>query len=127
MRQQKALGATVPLGIAPKYVICGPATELVVRQALSSAVVPTAASAANPWRDVVEVLIEPRLAARTDWYVFADGGLWPVLEYGYLGSAAGPQVRTQEGFRTLSIEARLVLHFGGGAVDYRGAYRNAGA
>ncbi len=51
----------------------------------------------------------------------------PVLEYAYLSSAQGPQMASREGWDVLGQEFRVVLDFGAGAVDWRGAYRNAGA
>ena len=60
------------------------------------------------------------------WYVFADPGSIPVLEYAYLSSAQGPQIASREGFDVLGIEFRVVLDFGAGALDWRGAYLNEG-
>ena len=51
----------------------------------------------------------------------------PVLEYAYLASAPGPQMSSREGWDVLGMEFRVVLDFGAGAVDWRGAYRNPGA
>lgn len=126
LRKQTGLGSTVPLGVQPAFVLCGPGKELSVRQVLSSAIVPNAAADANPWAGQVQVLVEARFLSRNDWYVFGAPRLWPVAEWGYLNSAIGPQISTQESFERLAISTRLVLHFGCGAVDFRGAYRNAG-
>ena len=44
-----------------------------------------------------------------------------------LHSAQGPQMASREGFDVLGTEYRVVLDFGAGAVDWRGAYLNPGA
>jgi hypothetical protein len=49
----------------------------------------------------------------------------PVLD-GHLSSAPGPQMSSREGWDTLSVEYRVVLDYGAGALDWRGAVRNAG-
>jgi hypothetical protein len=51
----------------------------------------------------------------------------PVLEYAYLSSAQGPQIASREGWDVLGMEFRVVLDFGAGAVDWRGAWKNPGA
>lgn len=51
----------------------------------------------------------------------------PVLEYSYLSSAQGPQMASREGWDVLGMEFRVVLDFGCGAIDWRGAFKNAGA
>ena len=50
-----------------------------------------------------------------------------MLEYAYLSSAQGPQLASRDGWDVLGREFRVILDFGCGAVDHRGAYRNAGA
>jgi hypothetical protein len=59
--------------------------------------------------------------------VFADPTILPVLEYAYLSSAQGPQMSSREGWDVLGMEFRVVLDFGAGAVDWRGAYLNEGS
>lgn len=62
------------------------------------------------------------------WYMFADPNSAPVFVYGYVGGAAGPQVRVHDplpGYDAMAVE--VVHDFACGAVDYRGGYFNAGA
>lgn len=62
------------------------------------------------------------------WYMFADPAAAPVYVYGYVGGAAGPQVRVHDplpGYDAMAVE--VVHDFAAGAVDYRGGYFNAGA
>jgi hypothetical protein len=75
-------------------------------------------------KNLVPVL-EPNLDDKA-WYVFGDPAAAPVLEWSYLSGYAGPQIDSRDGFERLGTEFRAVLHFGAGAVDFRGAYRNAG-
>jgi hypothetical protein len=72
------------------------------------------------------LLIEPRITGN-GWYVFADPASAPVLEYACLSSAPGPQLSSRDGWEVLGREFRVVLDFGAGATDHRGAYRNPGA
>ena len=78
----------------------------------------------NPGR--LTLLVEPHLTGNA-WYLFADPTQAPVLEYAYLAGAEGPQLASREGFNVLGTEFRVVLDFGCGALDHRGAYRNPGA
>ena len=48
------------------------------------------------------------------------------LEYAYLAGAPGPQTETRAGFEVDGVEVKVRLDFGGGFVDWRGWYSNAG-
>jgi hypothetical protein len=72
------------------------------------------------------VLVEPRLSGNR-WSVFADPAVMHVFEFAYLASAPGPQLESRPGWDVLGMEFRVVLDFGCGAIDWRGAYTNAGA
>lgn len=80
----------------------------------------------NPFSSKLTLLVEPRLSGK-GWYIFADPASVPVLEYSYLSSARGPQMSSREGWDVLSVEYRVVLDFGAGAIDFRSAVRNPGA
>ena len=88
--------------------------------------VPAQVSNVNPFAQRLDLLVESRLAGNR-WYVFADPATMPVLEYAYMSSAQGPQMASREGWDVLGMEFRVVLDFGCGVLDHRGAYLNAGA
>jgi len=124
MRTQKGLSGE-PINAVPVYLLVSPAKEFVARQAVAS-FYPATSATTNPLAGSVTVLVEPRLTG-TRWYLFADPAVLPILEYSYLSSAPGPQMQSREGFEVLGIEFRVVLDYGAGVLDYRGAYTNAGA
>ena len=125
LRGMKGLDGTTPIQAAPKFLLVGPALETTAEKLLTS-ITPAASSDVNPFAGKLELLVEPRITGNA-WYVFADLAQLPVLEYAYLSSAQGPQIASREGWDVLGMEFRVTLDFGCGAIDWRGAYRNAGA
>lgn len=121
MRTQKGIAGEV-IGITPKYLLVGPALETAAESLLTS-ITPNSTEDVNPFGGKLQLLVEPRLTGN-GWYVFSD---LPVIEYSYLSGAPGPQIASREGWDVLGMEYRVVLDFGCGATDWRGAYRNAGA
>jgi hypothetical protein len=125
MRVQKGLDNDTPINAVPLYLLVSPAKEFVARQAVAS-FYPATSATTNPLAGTLTVLVEPRLTGNR-WYLFADPGVLPVLEFSYLSSAPGPQMQSREGFDVLGMEFRVVLDYGAGVLDWRGAYTNAGA
>lgn len=124
MRGMKALDGKTPINATPKFLLVGPELETTAEQLLASIYAATTATA-NPFAGSLTLLVEPRIADKS-FYVFADPGVLPVLEYSYLSSAQGPQMASREGWDVLGMEFRVVLDFGCGAIDWRGAYKNPG-
>lgn len=125
MRTQKGLDGKTPVNVVPKFLVVGPALETAAEKLLAS-INATTTDDVNPFGGRLSLLVEPRITGN-GWYVFGDPATAPVLEYAYLSSAPGPQLSSRDGWETLGREYRVVLDFGAGAVDHRGAYRNAGA
>jgi hypothetical protein len=125
MRDQKGLDGETPINATAKFLLVGSDLETEGERVLAAIYAATAATA-NPFSGRLTLAVEPRLPA-TAWYLFADPAVLPVLEYAYLSSAQGPQMASREGWDVLGMEFRVVLDFGAGAIDWRGAYRNAGA
>jgi hypothetical protein len=124
LRRQTGLDGVSPISATPKFVLAPPELETDFEKLLAE-LAAAKVDDQNPFSGKMTLLIEPRLT-RDDWYVFADPAVLPVLEYAYLSSAPGPQLASRDGWETLGREFRVVLDFGCGAVDWRGAYRNAG-
>jgi hypothetical protein len=125
MRRQTGLDGESPINVTPKFLLVAADLETTAEQLLASLAANTVAEQ-NPFSGKLTLLVEPRLDDG-EWYVFADPAAAPVLEYAYLSSAQGPQLASRDGWDVLGREFRVVLDFGCGAVDWRGAYRNAGS
>lgn len=125
MRTQKGVDGSRLAPATPRTLLVGPAKETEAEKQL--AVLNAAqASNVNPFAGRLELAVEPRLTGN-GWYVFADPAQMPCLEYAYLDDAQGPQIAMQDGWNPPGVSFRVVLHFGAGAVDWRGAYKNPGA
>lgn len=123
MRKQTSLDG-IPLNIAGVLLVVGPDRELQARQVVASI---TAAKSAdvNPWAGAFEIEVDSNIAGNR-WYLFANPGMYPVVVYGYVAGAEGPQILTERDFDTQAVKVRAGLDFGCGAIDFRGAYLNTG-
>lgn len=123
-RDQKDLDGTTPLNVEYRTMLV-PSSLETVAETMVAQLVPNVVTGVNPFAGRLDIAVDPRLTG-TSWRLFADPAQWPVLEYAYLDGGAGPQLTTREGWDVLGMEFRVVLDFGCGAVDHRGAYRNPG-
>lgn len=82
----------------------------------------------NAVRGIVDdIVASTRLTSATAWYLFADPAVAPVIEVVFLNGQREPRVVMEEAFRTGGLSWRVEMPFGVGAIDYRGAWKNAGA
>jgi phage head maturation protease len=79
--------------------------------------------AGKMFKDIVDTA---RLSGTTR-YLLADPAIAPVVEVAFLNGVEAPYMEMQQGWRTDGTEWKIRLDFGVGAVDWRGAIRNAGA
>lgn len=124
LRGQKSVDGLV-LNLQPAFLVVGPQQEVAARKLLAAV---TAAKAAdvNVWSGFAELIVDAEITDKR-WFVFAAPAAAPVLVYGYVAGAEGPQVRTERDFDTQAVKVAAGLDFAAGAIDYRGAYSNAGA
>lgn len=123
LRAQKSLDGLV-LNLQPAFLVVGPAQEVAARQILA-AIMPTKSSDVNVWAGFAELIVDANIIGN-GWYVFAEPSAAPVVVYGYVGGSEGPQVRTERDFDTQAVKVAAGLDFAVGAIDFRGAYKNAG-
>lgn len=128
MRLQKGIDGVTILNISPRYLVVPAALETLAEQTVT-AIQATKTSDVNPFPGKLEVVPEPRLDANsaTAWYLFAASGAAESIEYAYLQDSLGPEILTRQGFEVDGLEVKARLDFGCGFVDWRGAYKNAGA
>lgn len=121
LRSQKSLDGLV-LNLQPAFLVVGPSQEVAARQLLAT-ILATKATDVNVWSGFAELIVDAEI---TDgrWYLFSAPGSAPVVVYGYVGGAEGPQVRTERDFDTQAVKVAAGLDFAAGAVDFRGAYLN---
>lgn len=124
LRRQTGLDGVSPISATPRFILAAPELETTIEKLLAD-LAAAKVDDQNPFSGKMTLLIEPRLPG-DDWYVFADPAMLPVLEYAYLSSAQGPQIASRDGWEVLGREFRVVLDFGCGAVDWRGAYHDLG-
>lgn len=126
LRNQKGLDGVTPIGIAPVFLLVGPALETAAEQLLST-LAPVTVGEVNPFNEGrLTLLVEPRLTGNA-WYLFASPDQRPVFEQAHLAAAPGPQMASKEGWDVLGVEFRVYLDYGAGVLDWRGAVRNPGA
>ncbi|CBS87036.1 putative peptidase U35, phage prohead HK97 [Azospirillum lipoferum 4B] len=123
MRKQTSIDG-LKLNITPSTIVCGPDKETEAEQ-LIAAIQPQQAGNVNPFSGRLSTVADANITGNA-WWLFADPSVAEVFVYGYLAGNPGPRFVTEEGFRTDGVSLRVTLDFGCGAVDYRGAYRNAG-
>jgi phage head maturation protease len=128
MRLQKGLDGKTPIDATPKFLVVPAALEIVAKQYLTQ-ISPATASAVNPFTGSLELVVDPRLDAKsaTAWYLAADPTLLDTIEYSHLDGEPGPQIESRAGFDVDGVEMRVRLDFGAGVVDHRGLVKNPGA
>jgi len=80
----------------------------------------------NKINGIVQNIVDTPRIAGTEWYLFADPTVAPVLEVVFLDGQSEPIVAMEEAFNTGGVNYRVELPFGVGAIGYEGAYKNAG-
>lgn len=126
-----AMGAMTTLdglkmNLRPRFIVCGPAKEMAARKLLA-AITPATTADVNVWAGQFELIVDANIVGNR-WYAFADPAIAPVFVHGYVnGGQSAPTAKSEIDFDTLAVKVRVGLDWGYGAIDFRGAYTNAGA
>ncbi|WP_406870457.1 head maturation protease, ClpP-related [Thioclava sp. 'Guangxiensis'] len=131
MWEQRAFGSKVGddfLSIEPDRLIVPPALELAAMQ-FAAAITPAKNADANPFSNSLTPSTVGNLGAAaggsdTSWYLVSSE--LPPIQHAYLEGYEAPTVETLDGMNpdVVTMNARHI--FGAAAVEYRGAYKNAG-
>jgi hypothetical protein len=125
MMKQKSLDG-MAINVTPRYLLTSPDKYTVAEQFCAVNIVPATDTNANPFKGKLEPLADANLSGNA-WHLLADPANSEVFVYGYLEGFDGPRLLTREGFTTAGMDMLLAIDWACGAVDYRGAYKNAGA
>jgi hypothetical protein len=132
LRQMRSISGNF-LNVPPSIILTGPANETVADQMVTS-ITPTLTTSVNPFSGRLRSVSDANISNSTAfpsiqnyWYLFTDPARVPCFMYGFLNGANGPRTRTFEPFGVQGVKISLEHDFGCGAIDYRGAYLNAGS
>jgi phage head maturation protease len=123
MRKQTGKGGGL-ISVTPRILVVGADLETEAEKLIAE-IRPVTVDEVNPFSKLTALVVEPRLP-EYGWYLVADPAEIDGLEYAYLASSPGPQIESRIGFETDGLETKVRLDFGGGFVDWRGWYYNAG-
>jgi HK97 family phage prohead protease len=111
--------------IQPEVLLCSPIQRFAALK-LATSTTPSAVSGANPLAGLFRVVVDANIP-NNRWYLFANPAAAPVYVYGYVGDADGPMIREGQPLGYDAVVFDVLLDFGVGAIDWRGAYFNPGA
>ena len=82
----------------------------------------------NPLHNQLEVIAVPQFTDTNNWYLLTDPAVLPTIELGFVGGQETPELLLQDAptdgqvFTNDRISFKVRWEFGGGWLDYRGAY-----
>jgi ATP-dependent protease ClpP protease subunit len=124
MMKQKSKDGSL-LNIMPSILLVGADKQTEAEQIVSP-ITPALAASVNPFSGRLQVVATARITGNA-WYLFANPADAPVFVYGFLSGFEAPRMRMDEPFGQQGMAFSVEHDFGCGAIDYRGAYKNAGA
>ena len=130
MANHKDISGNDYLDIMPSVWLGGLAYSDVVRGLNDSLYDPDSANKLhkpNVVKGVFSDIIEnPRISGNV-WYMFANSSDAPVIEVNFLDGNESPYMEVKQGFEVDGAQYKIRHDFGVDIIDYRGAYKNAGA
>ncbi len=117
------------LGIRPRFLLVPPDLLFTALTIVNSTLVPGSNNNdANVLKGVVEIISVPQFTDTNNWYLLTDPAQVETIEIGFVGGQETPELLLQDGptdgsvFTNDAITYKIRWEFGGGWVDYRGAY-----
>lgn len=124
IRTQLGLDNSTTLNLTPRFLVVGAGMETEAQQALSEVFAANVGDV-NAFESAMTLIVESGLDPH-NWFVFTNPSAAPVFEHAWLQGFTGPQLASQENFRTLAMDFRCVAHWGAGLLPggWRGAVAN---
>ena len=117
------------LGIKPRYLLLPPDLYWTAVTILNSTLLPGSQNNdANPLQGMLEPIVVPQFSDAKDYYLMADPAQIESLEVGFINGQETPELLVQDNptagsvFTNDAISYKVRWEFGGGWLDYRGAY-----
>lgn len=124
MRRQTGLRGEL-LAIDPKFLLVPPELETVAQQIVAP-IQAVEASKANPFADMLEVVVEPGLTSTSAWYLVADPTIYDGLTHCFLDGQSSPKIESRPAWETLGMQFRMSWALDAKFVEPATWYRNAG-
>ncbi len=116
----------IKANFTPMTLLTGPDKSVEAEQLLTSITPATNANAVPDSIRRMSTVSDANISGNA-WFLFADPAIAPTWLYAYLEGYQGPRLSSEERFGVQGLGVKLEHDFGVAAIDYRGAYRNAGA
>jgi hypothetical protein len=117
------------LGIRPRFLLVPPDLLFTALVLVNSTLAPGSnTNDVNVLRGALEVIAMPVFTDTNNWYLLTDPAQVETIEIGFVGGQETPELFVQDGpttgavFTNDAITYKIRWEFGGGWVDYRGAY-----
>ena len=127
MKQTNSAGKR--LGLKPRYLLLPPDLYWTAVTILNSTLLPGSQNNdANPLQGMLEPIVVPQFSDANDYYLMADPAQIECLEVGFINGQETPELLVQDNptagsvFTNDAISYKVRWEFGGGWLDYRGAY-----
>jgi hypothetical protein len=124
MRQQLGLAGEA-IDVTPKFIVVPSSLETIAERELTQVQATQTSNVAT--FAFLDLIVEPRLANQTQWYLVADPAAIEGIEYSYLEGEEGPQTFSEVGFEVDGMRFKIREDFGAAVIEYRGLYANPGA
>lgn len=115
----------VELNLPATILLVGPDKETEAQQILAPVQAQQAGNV-NPFSGALSLVVTEKITGNA-WHMFAAPSDAPVFEWGLLDGYTAPRMRMEDPFGAQGTKMSLEHDFGCGAIDFRGAYKNAGA
>jgi hypothetical protein len=125
MKKQTGLDGKRIIRVVPKFLIVPPELEVTARKLLT-AITASTTSDVNVFTNAFDIVVEPRLADASAWYLSADPNAIDSLYYAYLEGNEALRVNNEDDFSTDCVKYAVRGDFGAAAIDWRGLVKSAG-